>query len=424
MDAGNAALVKHKYFLPIVVLLGWLSFTICIFLFGPYRYSVKSPLLFYIYLFLIHLALFLGYYRGQRSQGRGIRINFSAIKFVKVCLLVTVAYMVLKLIITQGGEIRRVNAALTDAADAYLSNSFRNVSVFSYIEMLVVPLTMISLANGIVFYNQLSKRFKACLIFIVLVLLATSIGSAVRTLIISTMVTGCAAFLLGVYKKTIILKRIHKILLSLIGTFMVLVFLLYSAFLTETRNFYTSYNILTKEYPREDFYLYKVTPELAHPLINGISFYLGHSYYRLNQAFNLDFNGVGLGLTNSYFIMRNVEAVTGWHEIENISYAIRLDKEDGEGNTGLYWSTFYTWIASDFTFPGTIIVVFFIGYFFSISLKDALFSFNPLAVAVFCNFFYFIFHFSFNNPMQDGAGVFTYFVIPCIWFFLRKKNRI
>jgi hypothetical protein len=135
---------------------------------------------------------------------------------------------------------------------------------------------------------------------------------------------------------------------------------------------------------------------------------------------NLPFKGLGFGLSNSYFIMDNIESLTGWSGLKNISYGVRLDKGIGSGY-GLYWSTFYTWIASDFTFPGTIIVVFFIGYFFSLALKDTLFSQNPLSVTVFCSFFYFIFHFAFNNPLQDGAGLTTYLFVPVIWFIFRKK---
>ncbi len=412
---------QRKIFLPILILLGWLGFTLSIFLFGPYDYNVQNPILFYTYLVSLHIALFLGYFRGQQSKGRLLKVSFNPLKFIKICLAITTAYMILKLVITQGGDIRRINTALTDASEAYLTNSSKSVSAFSYIEMLIVPLTMLALTNGIVYFKKLSKRYKACLIFIILILLATSISSAVRTIIISTMVTGSAAFLLGVYKKTIVLKRIHKIVLWIVGIFLVVSFLVYSAFLTETRNAYTSYNMLTNEYPREDFLLYQVTPEIVHPLINGVSFYLGHSYYRLSQAFNMDSNGIGFGFTNSYFVMRNIELLTGWNEIENISYGARLDKGVG-GGSGLYWATFYTWIASDFTFPGTVIVVFFIGYFFSISFKDVLTSFNPLAVGIFCNLFYFIFHFSFNNPMQDGAGVATYFILPMVWFFLRKNE--
>jgi hypothetical protein len=137
---------------------------------------------------------------------------------------------------------------------------------------------------------------------------------------------------------------------------------------------------------------------------------------------NMPFNGLGFGLSNSYFIMDNIESLTGWSELKNISYGVRLDKGIGS-SYGLYWSTFYTWIASDFTFPGTVIVIFFTGYFLSLSLKDSLYFMNPLSVTVFCTLFYNIFHFAFNNPLQDGAGLTTGLLVPLIWLIFRKRNR-
>jgi hypothetical protein len=136
----------------------------------------------------------------------------------------------------------------------------------------------------------------------------------------------------------------------------------------------------------------------------------------------MPFKGIGFGLSNSYFVMDNIESITGWSGLKKISYGVRLDSQVGAGY-GLYWSTFYTWIASDFTFPGTIVVIFFIGYYFSLALKDTLYYQNPLSVTVFCILFYFIFHFAFNNPLQDGPGLTCNLLLPLIWGILRKRNN-
>ena len=138
---------------------------------------------------------------------------------------------------------------------------------------------------------------------------------------------------------------------------------------------------------------------------------------------NLPFEGLGLGFTNSYFVMNNIEKMTGWSGLKDISYGLQLDKNVGVGSYGLYWSTFYTWIASDFTFFGTGIVVFLIGYNFSLALKDSINFLNPLSVTVYCLLFYFIFHFAFNNPLQDGQGITTYLFFPVVWLIYRKRCR-
>jgi len=55
------------------------------------------------------------------------------------------------------------------------------------------------------------------------------------------------------------------------------------------------------------------------------------------------------------------------------------------------------------------------------ALTDSLLNSNPFAVTSFCTLFFLIFSFSFNNPLQDGAGITTNFVIPVLWLLFRKK---
>jgi len=256
----------------------------------------------------------------------------------------------------------------------------------------------------------------------ILVTIASSIGSATRGLMVQIILLSFAAFILGIYQKNIVIRPYHKILIMFFAACLFIVFFTYSNYLIKKREAIDSgINPITVERSNANYFLYKIIPENFHPLINSTSFYISHSYYQLNKALSLPYKGFGFGLSNSFFVVRNIEKATGWSGLENISYGIRLDKEMG-GNYGHFWSTFYTWIASDFTFPGTILVVFLIGFLLSIALRDTIFCLNPLAVTSFCTLFHFIFHFVFNNPLQDGAGITTYFVIPVVWLWLRKHN--
>jgi len=252
--------------------------------------------------------------------------------------------------------------------------------------------------------------------------MASAIGAATRGQLAQIIMLSFAALILAIYQKNIVFRHYHKALMLFFAACVLIGFFAYSNYLIKTREAIDSaVNPITVERSNANYFLYKITPENLHPLINSTSFYVSHSYYQLNKALNLPCKGLGFGLSNSYFIMRNIEKVTGWSGLENISYGRRLDKEIG-ASYGLFWSTFYTWIASDFSFPGTIIVVFFIGFLLSLALKDALFCLNPLAVTSFCTIFHFIFHFPFNNPLQDGSGLTTCFVIPVIWLISRKSD--
>jgi energy-converting hydrogenase Eha subunit E len=323
---------------------------------------------------------------------------------------------------TFGGDIRNFSETFKNASKTYLNSSIRHSNIFSYLDIFLTPISLIAITNSIFSYKNLRKRYRYSVFILILFSIASAVGSATRSGIVQILIISLAAFSLGVYKKNIILKYYHKVLIFFFGASLIIGFLIYSSLLTNSRGGRIVNNPLTNEPPREDFFLTRITSPKFHPLINNVSFYISHSYYRLNKAMNLPFKGLGFGLSNSYFIMDNIESITGWSGLKNISYGVRLDKGIGSGY-GLYWSTFYTWIASDFTFPGTVIVVFFIGYFFSLAMKDSLYYQNPLSVTVFCSLFYFIFHFAFNNPLQDGAGLTTYLFVPLLWLIFRKKNN-
>jgi hypothetical protein len=411
-----------KIFFPIYFLLCWLTFTIFVFAYGPYEYKLIKPFVFYSYLFVINLSLYLGYKRGQKSNGRSIHVQLNYYKFVKWTIIISSFYLILKIIITAGGDTGNVMETFKNASKTYLNSTIRHQNIFSYLDIVFTPISMIAITNAIFSYKNLRRRYRYWAYILVVFIIASAIGSATRSGIVQISIISFAAFTLAIYKKNIVLRYYHKVLIFFLLITIAIGFLTYSALLTDTRGGgKAAVNPLTNKPPKENYYLYKLTSPNSHHLINSLSFYFSHSYFRLNKALNMPFKGLGFGLTNSYFIMDNIESLTGWSGLKDISYGVRLDNDTSYGY-GLYWSTFYTWIASDVTFPGTIFVIYFIGYFFSLALRDSLIYPNPLSVTVFCLLFYFIFHFAFNNPLQDGPGLTTYLGIPIIWLVIRKHN--
>ena len=412
--------IKQKIYFPIIFLLSWLGFTILSFIFGPYEYQLTNPVIFYTYLILIHLALYLGYIKGLRSEGRNIKKEFDYIGFVKKAIQISFIYFIVKLIFNSGISISNLNETFNDASNSYNSNSDTNI--FSYLDMIFTPISLVAITNTIFSYKNLPRLYRYSVYVLIIFSVLSSISSATRSGIVQIAIISMAAFSLGLFKGNIILKRHQKIKILILCLVMFFAYLSYTSLLTNTRGGVWIDNPITGDSPRSDFFLNKITSPETQYVINNISFYISHSYYRLNQAMNLPFEGLGFGLSNSYFVMNNIEKVTGWSGLKEISYGVRLDNEEGDGGYGLFWSTFYTWIASDFTFPGTILVVFFIGYLFSLALKDSLNFLNPLSVTVYCILFYFIFHFAFNNPLQDGSGITTNLIFPIIWLIYRSKK--
>lgn len=412
--------MTQKFYFPILFLLAWLVFTILVFIYGPYEYEIRNKFSFYLYLIAVHIALLLGYLRGQKSRGRGSIVRVNYVKFIKWTLLLSVFYNLIKILFTLGGDLSNISQTFSDSAKSYSTSSFRYPNAFNYVDIFFFPIYFISVTNSVFYYNFLERRYKALLWFLVILAFGYSIGSATRGGMaqLSMMIFG--ALLLAIYKGNVILTRRIKIRITVVASLLLVGFIAYTSLIQHTRGGEIFVNPVTQLPPKESYPFSSIIPENLEPVANHISFYVSHSYYRLNRAMELPFKGLGFGLSNSYFIMDNIESLTGWSGLKKISYGMRLDMSDGWGY-GLFWSTFYTWIASDFTFPGTVVIIYFIGYFFSLALRDSLYTLNPIAVTVFCALLYFIFHFPFNNPMQDGGGLSTYLVMPLIWYLLRKK---
>ena len=404
-------------------MLGWILLTILVFIFGPYEYDIIRPVIFYFYLLGLLLSIFLGYKRGQNTFGRGSRLRINYYKFTKQTILFSLSYFFLKVVIIGGGDFVQIFNTLRDPSLTYTTSSVRVApTLFVYMDMFFHPFSLIAITNVVFSYKKLPKRYRYAGYFLIFISLGQAIGAATRSGIVQNVILLTAAFTLGVYRKNIILKFKHKVRIFVTLILFLITFLGYSFLLTTSRDGnIIILNPITNEPPKDDYFIDQITPDEINPLTYNIAFYISHSYYNLNKAMNLSFEGLGFGLSNSYFIMDNIEAWTGWSGPKELSYGLRVEKEAGARGFGLYWSTFYTWIASDVTWPGTLIVMYFLAYSLSLALNDSLAFQNPLSVTSFCVLFYFIFHSVFNNPMQDGQGIISMFVLPMIWFNLRKK---
>jgi hypothetical protein len=249
----------------------------------------------------------------------------------------------------------------------------------------------------------------------------SAIGASVRSTIVVTGLFVVSALGAAIKSKMISIPLRIKLAMTIVLFCALIVFFKYVAFLAENRQQDDNQlrNPLTNDLPVQGHVVYRALPEMWHKTYTMAAFYVSHPYYRLAQAMELPFVGIGYGAGNSAFVMRNVIRLTRRPELENYSYGLRLDRMTGAGDFGLAWSTIYTWIASDVTFPGSVVVIFLIGYLFARSWIDVLMRRGPLSVLAFVCFVVIVFSFPMNNPLQDGPGISTFFGIPFLWWLNR-----
>ena len=92
----------------------------------------------------------------------------------------------------------------------------------------------------------------------------------------------------------------------------------------------------------------------------------------------------------------------------------------------LNWHTAYTWFANDFSFLGTIILMFFIGLYFGIVVNKALTARNTkIFIALFTTMMVMFFYFPMNNQIFNDPNSFMgVFGLNLVWFLKNNNIRI
>ena len=116
---------------------------------------------------------------------------------------------------------------------------------------------------------------------------------------------------------------------------------------------------------------------------------------------------------------RRAARITGDSEILELPYPVRIEKYGWDAQA--LWSSIYPWIASDVSFPGTILVVFLIGRLFAQSWLDTLRRENPFGIVMFSQLLIMLFYFPANNQLlQSGEGFTAFWVTLFIWWRTRR----
>ena len=153
----------------------------------------------------------------------------------------------------------------------------------------------------------------------------------------------------------------------------------------------------------------------------GLAVYLTQGYYAVYLSLQHPFVPC-YGAGNSMFLQRQVARVTGHDEILECAYPARLDKTGAFATR--YWTTIYPWIASDVSFPGTVLVVLAIGWLSGRVWLDVLGGRNPAAVALFGQILLMLYYVPAHNKiMQTGEGLSAFATILGVWLVSRRRTE-
>lgn len=425
--------VGRSKFTPILIVQSYLSFTVLVFAFGPWPWDVGNPITLYTYLFLVQVALLLGYlsitanddastYAGRYSSSRLFNISVA----LNLIAIIPFYYIQLgRFDLSPSGMLSQIVAGATDPGRAYKeilsAPRFGPHMIALWIYMLFTPILWLSVPLGVAAWRSLSLKMKAAIAFIVMANVATWI--AIGTIQgVADNVAIIALSLLASRRKP--LMRDFNLRHVAIAVCMLLIPLFYFLYAQDSRGRGRWLALTDKDAGitlDTDNIMIAGMPTAMQRLVGSGCSYLTQGYYALSLALEEPFQWT-YGVGHSLFWTGVVQHVTDF-DVTSMTYPARIDADFG-WNMEKRWDSVYPWLASDVSFPGTLILMFLIGRLLASIWMDSQSGENPFALPLFAIVMLFILYFPANDKiLTNGYSVVAFWGLLGLWLSRRRAIR-
>ncbi|HYN08272.1 MAG TPA: hypothetical protein VES67_12875 [Vicinamibacterales bacterium] len=417
---------------PGVVFLAYLVGTVLLFYFGPWIYPIaegKGRLL--AFLIAVHVAFAAGYLLGLRGQPRGSRFDLDINRWVLCCAAVDLLLLFPTSRLNTGAWIPNPFAALTDLGDAYTrSLTLRDLGTpyVNYLRIIVSPLLSAALPLGVFFWPSLTALTRA-------VLAASIVGTL--ALFVAMGANAGVAHWAAMFPWFVVAnwlsgaRRLNRRTWIAVGAIQLVAVVCFGAFFAATMLQRKGGYVQSGQIPSISAHTRSVGPALPNLVapprspvrvsVEGLASYLTQGYYAVYLSLQEPFIP-SYGAGHSMFLLRQLVRVTGDASLLDRPYPKRIERRGW--NAYGHWATIYPWIASDVTFPGTVVIVLLIGVLLARVWIDVIGARNPFAVAFLGQMLLMLYYFpAHNKAMQSGEGVVAFWVLLAAWTVSRRKMR-
>lgn len=429
---------NQKKFTPLLFVELYLSFTILLFLIGPWDFRITNPGKLYGGVVIFQLLLALGYYVGIKyikiEKNTLFRNDSRNLKFVKI--LMPIYFIVLLIGIPRSLGLSSISIklifeklmfALENPALSYYSKmDITQANVFlgklgTIIMFLGSPISYVLLALMMLYFDKMSRFYKAfSLVLIsmyVINYVATGTNKGVFDIIIILI---SVIFIKSFTKKTTKKKRSTKIYIRIFV--LIFVGLLSFNYMIGSRSIGTNLgnnSRIGEQIPlKQDSVLLKVLPQPLEKPTVLLSTYLTQGYYGLALSMEVPSTPM-LGAGGSMFIVDQV--TKSGYDINQ--YTLQQKVQDKFGwHSRVQWFTFYSWIANDFGFIGVGIYMFLLGLIFALVYKDILLHNNIIAKVIFALLMIQFFFVPANNQLMVNMNSFFSTIFIFIMWYLSKTK--
>ncbi len=414
----------------------YLTMTVLVFAFGPWPWPVPTPPLLYLFLIYAQVALWLGYKFGLRADKGGYYSRIKLDALIKISLTISIIWILPNFMLRLGIEsldysliveaIAKgfINPAEMYAARAQAMAEIQKTPFIGYIALLLYPVLWLTVPLAVFYWERLGRNSKLLFIFYVTADILSWVAIGTNKGIAEFF---ALSFCLIIARKPTILTAFNParwakiLIIFFVGVTVIFTF------------FTTSMTGRGKgSIPMEDRashisadrnnWMLCLLNEDAQGAVAAATSYMGQGYYALGLALNEPFDW-SYGVGNSYYLTGLSKIFIGQSDVADRTYPAKTEKFNLD--RFVYWHSFYSWIASDLTFPGTIVFVFLIGRLFAMAWIDVLGKQNPFAVAFFALLLIMLFYFPANNQVFAFANTANaFFVILPLWLLTRKRYKL
>lgn len=417
--------VINRY-LPLKVFLYYSVFVFSTLFLGPVKYININYISIGLYVLGVILFFSFGFVNGVKGV---ITLNSSVDKlFIKNIVNMFIVVGVLISIFSWVEVIEKIaKYGLVDFGNAYVNyydgyvrgaSSIDFFYIYNIFESSVYLLCVLFIFS---FYTKLSQLYKILSIFVLFTsLMAALILSGKQKSVGDFFIFFSYAYILhtAVNARKFPVRKIIYLVVAVFIVFSYLLHLRYSAIGLDEFNIVDKLHPLT--YWEKDTLLSYILPlDIAFP-VGMFLMYFSNGLYGLSISLELEFTW-SYFLGSSYSVSRLFEKILGAPDFFVSKTYPSLAAEHGWGFDK--WHSSFSWLASDFTFPGVLILISAVGFLYGRMWRRILNGENPIARVIFIYMSLgIIFMYANNQIFHPITGVICTFILLVMYIKAQKYN--
>jgi len=407
------------YFFPFI----YVSLTIILYFIGPWGFASFSSENFVFFISIVPLVIFLGNLFGffdRKSQSALLSKGIGFFLF-KISLLISYLLFFPTVFARTGFIYPNVIMGLIEPAAAYARAIDPIYPQVEYFRILLSPMLIAVFPLGIIYWGLLTNKYKFLYVLYCILYSSLFISMGVNRGIFDVIlgVSFCIFFVFVKNRVEIKLKHVAIICFFIILFCLGLYLFAKGQMHREGSGALSGFLLFSSTYARwipeeidNEFLQYVVL------IYNQLSSYLSQGYYGASLLYEQSISGQTYGIGYSDFLLRNASKILGDEFLlSSPIYALENANDWLHGN---YWFSILGWLSSDFTFLGSLFVVFIFSFTYSSALNCFILSSCWLSFLIVYLMSFVFLYFSANNYMFQSGETFFYSIFFIFLWGLRK----